>query len=182
MPDIKIEIHIKATWLVLVLFSLLRNDANHDTRSGAEEHCIGQFFKVGLGLLFVPITTLSLLLYQKHWWRSCIYQYDETIGGSFGIAIITNINSIQSGTPRQFNCADSMMVPQIAVLLFCKGCRVRMWKKAIEAIDYSVQSNIVVLCKWYMDIFMYLLSVSINPIFISKEKTKSISRCNALNP
>jgi DHA2 family multidrug resistance protein len=60
---------------------------------------------IGLGLLFVPITTLSLsTLSGKNIGEGAVYRYDATIRGSFGIAIITTL-SRASVRRRKFSCS-----------------------------------------------------------------------------
>jgi DHA2 family multidrug resistance protein len=54
---------------------------------------------VGLGLLFVPITTLSLSTLKGKYWRRAAFTGMMRQLGSFGIAIITFITRFTQKTP-----------------------------------------------------------------------------------
>jgi DHA2 family multidrug resistance protein len=66
------------------------------------------FKRIGLGLLFVPITTLSLsTLSGKNIGEGAAFTgMMRQLGGSFGIAIITTFITLQSGASCKFSCSD----------------------------------------------------------------------------
>ena len=119
----------------------------------------------GLGLLFIPITTLALSsLHGKEIGQGAAFTgMMRQLGGSFGIAIITTFISTQNMVHRvdlvskldvndpvvqqrvagmQRGFMNSGMTPDIAL------------KSAYKALDYSVFKQASVLS--YMDVFLYL--------------------------
>jgi DHA2 family multidrug resistance protein len=141
---------------------------------------------VGLGLLFVPITTLSLsTLSGKNIGEGAAFTgMMRQLGGSFGIAIITTFITRFSQEHRVNLVAHldgSKFEVQQRLLLLQKGFMSKGFtsneslKKAYQAIDYSVMKQSTVLS--YMDIFLYLGVVFLCCIpiifFIKKAKNKS---------
>ena len=119
----------------------------------------------GLGLLFIPITTLALSsLHGKEIGQGAAFTgMMRQLGGSFGIAIITTfistqnmvhrvdlVSKLDAGDPvvqqritgMQRSFMNSGMPPDIAL------------KSAYKALDYSVFKQASVLS--YMDVFLYL--------------------------
>ncbi len=119
----------------------------------------------GLGLLFIPITTLALSsLHGKEIGQGAAFTgMMRQLGGSFGIAIITTfistqnmvhrvdlVSKLDAGDPAvqqritgmQRSFISSGMTPDVAL------------KSAYKALDYSVFKQASVLS--YMDVFLYL--------------------------
>ncbi len=119
----------------------------------------------GLGLLFIPITTLALSsLHGKEIGQGAAFTgMMRQLGGSFGIAIITTfistqnmvhrvdlVSKLDAGDPAvqqrisgmQKSFISSGMTPDVAL------------KSAYKALDYSVFKQASVLS--YMDVFLYL--------------------------
>ncbi len=120
---------------------------------------------VGLGLLFVPITTLSLSTLQgKHIGEGAAFTgMMRQLGGSFGIAIITTVISRLNQQHR----VD--LIPNITAISFKVQQRIQGLKqlfiskgfspnealaRAHEILNGSVMKQSTVLS--YMDIFLYL--------------------------
>lgn len=120
---------------------------------------------IGLGLLFVPITTLSLsTLKGKHIGEGAAFTgMMRQLGGSFGIAIITTfitrfsqehrVNLINNLDPAKFDVQQRIQGMQRAFMSKGYSADVAL-KKAYQAIDYSIMKQSTVMS--YIDIFMYL--------------------------
>lgn len=120
---------------------------------------------VGLGLLFVPITTLSLsTLSGKSIGEGAAFTgMMRQLGGSFGIAIITTFITRFSQEHRVNLVAHldgsklevQQRILQMQQAFMSKGFTPNeALNKAYQALDYSVTRQSTVLS--YMDIFMYL--------------------------
>jgi DHA2 family multidrug resistance protein len=120
---------------------------------------------VGLGLLFVPITTLSLsTLKGKHIGEGAAFTgMMRQLGGSFGIAIITTFITRFSQKHRVdlvSHLDASKFEVQERIALLQKGFMSKGFSsnealdKAYQAMDYSIMKQSTVLS--YMDIFLYL--------------------------
>ncbi|WP_299780425.1 DHA2 family efflux MFS transporter permease subunit [uncultured Formosa sp.] len=120
---------------------------------------------VGLGLLFVPITTLSLstLMGKDIGDGAAFTGMTRQLGGSFGIAIITTMISrwaqqhrvdlIANLDPTKFNVQER--VQNLQYMFMGKGFSFNeSLNKAYELLDMSVSKQAIVLS--YMDIFLYL--------------------------
>lgn len=120
---------------------------------------------IGLGLLFVPITTLSLsTLKGKHIGEGAAFTgMMRQLGGSFGIAIITTfitrlsqehrVNLINNLDPAKYDVQQRIQGMQRAFMSKGYSADVAL-KKAYQAIDYAVLKQSTVMS--YIDIFMYL--------------------------
>jgi DHA2 family multidrug resistance protein len=120
---------------------------------------------LGLGLLFVPITTLSLsTLHGKSIGEGAAFTgMMRQLGGSFGIAIITTFIS-RFGQQHRVNLVSHMdkagfevqqRVQQLQQGFMAKGFSANeALGKAYQVMDFSVAKQATVLS--YMDIFMYL--------------------------
>ncbi|GAA3776045.1 MDR family MFS transporter [Flavobacterium ginsengiterrae] len=140
---------------------------------------------IGLGLLFVPITTLSLsTLKGKQIGEGAAFTgMMRQLGGSFGIAIITTfitrfsqshrVDLINNLDPAKFEVQQRIQGMQHAFMSKGYSADVAL-KKAYQAIDLSVMKQSTVMA--YMDIFMYLgiMFLCCIPIilFIKKGKNK----------
>jgi DHA2 family multidrug resistance protein len=120
---------------------------------------------VGLGLLFVPITTLSLsTLKGKHIGEGAAFTgMMRQLGGSFGIAIITTFMAIFNQQHRvnlishldQTSFQVQQTVQRLQQGFMSKGFSFNeALAKAYKAIEFKVMVQSSVLT--YMDIFMYL--------------------------
>ncbi|WPR71006.1 MDR family MFS transporter [Flavobacterium sp. NG2] len=120
---------------------------------------------IGLGLLFVPITTLSLsTLSGKNIGEGAAFTgMMRQLGGSFGIAIITTfitrfnqshrVNLIANLDATKYEVQQRLALLQKGFI--SKGFSTNeALKKAYQSIDYSVMKQSTVLS--YMDIFLYL--------------------------
>jgi DHA2 family multidrug resistance protein len=140
---------------------------------------------IGLGLLFVPITTLSLsTLKGKHIGEGAAFTgMMRQLGGSFGIAIITTfitrftqehrINLMANLDPTRIEVQQR--IAQLQRGFMSKGFSSNeALGKAYQILDYSVTRQSTILS--YMDIFLYLgiLFLCCIPIifFIRKGKSK----------
>jgi DHA2 family multidrug resistance protein len=120
---------------------------------------------IGLGLLFVPITTLSLsTLKGKHIGEGAAFTgMMRQLGGSFGIAIITTfitrlsqehrVNLLTNLDPAKYDVQQRIQGMQRAFMSKGYSADVAL-KKAYQAIDYAVLKQSTVMS--YIDIFMYL--------------------------
>ena len=120
---------------------------------------------IGLGLLFVPITTLSLsTLKGKHIGEGAAFTgMMRQLGGSFGIAIITTfitrlsqehrVNLLTNLDPAKYDVQQRIQGMQRAFMAKGYSADVAL-KKAYQAIDYAVLKQSTVMS--YIDIFMYL--------------------------
>ena len=119
----------------------------------------------GLGLLFIPITTLALsTLYGQQIGQGAAFTgMMRQLGGSFGVAIITTFLSTQNMVHR-VNIVSHLdkysPVIQQKLQLLQKGFMAKgmtsdiAMQSAYKALDYSVQKQASVLS--YMDVFLYL--------------------------
>lgn len=120
---------------------------------------------IGLGLLFVPITTLSLSnLKGKSIGEGAAFTgMMRQLGGSFGIAIITTfiarlgqehrMNLISYLDPTKVNVQDRLHALQRGFMSKGFSPDVAL-QKAYKILDFSVTKQATVLS--YMDIFLYL--------------------------
>lgn len=156
---------VAAGFLVFFIFTFwMRNIITPDT--GAEHMFWPLIWRgIGLGLLFVPITTLSLsTLKGKSIGEGAAFTgMMRQLGGSFGIAIITTfiarfnqehrVNLISHLNKTSFELQQT--VKQLQMGFMSKGFTANeALDKAHKAIEYKViiQGNVLS----YMDIFMYL--------------------------
>ncbi|MFH7017662.1 MDR family MFS transporter [Flavobacterium sp. FlaQc-47] len=140
---------------------------------------------IGLGLLFVPITTLSLsTLKGKHIGEGAAFTgMMRQLGGSFGIAIITTfitrfsqehrVDLLTNLDPAKFDVQQRIAGMQRAFEAKGYSPDVAL-KKAYQALEYSIMKQSTVMS--YIDIFMYLgiMFLCCIPIilFIKKGKNK----------
>ncbi|MEP7231077.1 MAG: DHA2 family efflux MFS transporter permease subunit [Ginsengibacter sp.] len=119
----------------------------------------------GLGLLFIPITTLALSsLHGKEIGQGAAFTgMMRQLGGSFGIAIITTFLSTQNMVHRvdlvsKLDADDPLVQQRIAGMqhsFMSKGMTPDIaLQSAYKALDYSVFKQASVLS--YMDVFLYL--------------------------
>jgi DHA2 family multidrug resistance protein len=176
---------VAAGFLVFFIFTFwMRNIITPDT--GAEHMFWPLIWRgIGLGLLFVPIYTLSLsTLKGKSIGEGAAFTgMMRQLGGSFGIAIITTFiarfnqehraNLVSHLDKTSFELQQT--VKQLQMGFMSKGFSANeALNKAYKAIEYKViiQSNVLS----YMDIFMYLgiLFLLCIPfiLLIKKGKTK----------
>jgi len=143
---------------------------------------------IGLGLLFVPITTLSLATLQgKSIGEGAAFTgMMRQLGGSFGIAIITTFITRFSQTHRVdliANLDGSKYEVQQRILQLQKGFQAKGFSynealnKAHQVMDYSILKQSTVLA--YRDIFLYLgiLFLCCIPVIFFANKNK-----NKINP
>jgi DHA2 family multidrug resistance protein len=120
---------------------------------------------IGLGLLFVPITTLSLsTLKGKSIGEGAAFTgMMRQLGGSFGIAIITTfiarfnqehrVDLLANLNPTKYNVQERILALQKGFM--SKGFTAdQAMNKAYQAMDYGVMKQAAVLS--YMDVFMWL--------------------------
>ncbi|KAB1157620.1 MDR family MFS transporter [Flavobacterium luteum] len=148
---------------------------------------------VGLGLLFVPITTLSLsTLKGKHIGEGAAFTgMMRQLGGSFGIAIITTgitrfsqehrVNLIAHLDPTRIEVQQRVALLQRGFM--SKGYSANeSLGKAYQILDYSVLKQSTILS--YMDIFLYLgiLFLCCIPIvFLIKKGKSKINPADAMH-
>ena len=120
---------------------------------------------VGLGMLFIPITSLALstLKGQEIGQGAAFTGMMRQLGGSFGIASITTFMAHQNATyganlAAKFD-ANSLMVQQrlqgITNSFIAKGMTPDVaLKSAYQSLQYSIAKQAAVLS--YMDVFLYL--------------------------
>jgi len=119
----------------------------------------------GLGLLFIPITTLALSsLHGKEIGQGAAFTgMMRQLGGSFGIAIITTFISTQNMVHRvdlvsKLDVNDPIVQQRVAGMqrgFMNKGMTPDIaLKSAYKALDYAVFKQASVLS--YMDVFLYL--------------------------
>lgn len=120
---------------------------------------------VGMGMLFIPITTLSLsTLKGKEIGQGAAFTgMMRQLGGSFGIAIITTFMAHQQMTHRSDlvsnlsvnNANVQQRVQNMQNSYIAKGMTPETaLASAYKALDYSVTKQAAVLS--YMDVFLYL--------------------------
>ena len=120
---------------------------------------------IGMGMLFIPITTLSLstLKGQQIGQGAAFTGMMRQLGGSFGIAAITTFMSMQNIVHRSalvthldvnnLNVQQSVLAMQHGFM--AKGILPDIaLKDAYKALDFSVTKQASVLS--YMDVFLYL--------------------------
>jgi len=143
---------------------------------------------IGLGLLFVPITTLSLsTLKGKHIGEGAAFTgMMRQLGGSFGIAIITTfitrfsqehrVNLLTNLDPADYQVQQRILGMQRSFEAKGYSADVAL-KKAYQALEFSVMKQSTVMS--YMDIFMYLgiMFLCCIPIILLIKKGK-----NKINP
>jgi DHA2 family multidrug resistance protein len=172
-------------FFVFFIFTFwMRNVITPDT--GAEHMFWPLIFRgIGLGLLFVPITTLSLsTLKGKNIGEGAAFTgMMRQLGGSFGIALITTFITRFSQEHR-VNLVSHLditkvelqtRIQQLQAGFMSKGFTANeALNKAYQVIDFSVTKQSTVMA--YMDIFMYLgiMFLCCIPIifFIKKGKNK----------
>ena len=119
----------------------------------------------GLGLLFIPITTLALstLHGQQIGQGAAFTGMMRQLGGSFGVAIITTFLSTQNMFHRtnivsHLDRNNPMVQQRISAMqhgFISKGMTPDIaLQSAYKALDYSVSKQAAVLS--YMDVFLYL--------------------------
>lgn|ERR1017187_550873 len=120
---------------------------------------------MGLGLLFIPITTLALstLHGQQIGQGAAFTGMMRQLGGSFGVAIITTFLSRQNMAHRyalvsHLNSNDPVVEQRVSMMqrsFIGKGMTPDVaLQSAYKALDYSVTKQASVLS--YMDVFLYL--------------------------
>lgn len=120
---------------------------------------------IGLGLLFIPITTLSLstLKVQQIGDGAAYTGMTRQLGGSFGIAIITTFIANRTALYRtdlvsqlNINSFDvQQRLQQLKLAFMSKGMTPDIaLKSAYKVLDYSVLKQATILS--YMDVFLYL--------------------------
>ncbi|MCC9071360.1 multidrug efflux MFS transporter [Flavobacterium sp. F-65] len=148
---------------------------------------------IGLGLLFVPITTLSLSTLQgKNIGEGAAFTgMMRQLGGSFGIAIITTFITRFSQKHRVDLVAhlDTTKVEvQQRVEILQRGFMSKGFSsnealnKAHQVLDYSIMKQSTVLA--YMDIFLYLgmmFLLCIPIIFLIKKGKNKINPADAMH-
>ena len=120
---------------------------------------------VGLGLLFIPITTLSLstLSGQDIGRGAAFTGMMRQLGGSFGVALITTFISRQTLVHRSaitphvtitdINVQERLSAMQHAFMAKGKTAQEAL-KMAYQALDFNITKQATVLS--YMDVFLYL--------------------------
>ncbi|ELY2018671.1 MFS transporter, partial [Flavobacterium psychrophilum] len=176
---------IAVGFLVFFLFTFwMRNAMTPDT--GVEHFYWPLILRgIGLGLLFVPITTLSLsTLKGKHIGEGAAFTgMMRQLGGSFGIAIITTFITRFSQKHRVNLIAHldgSRLEVQQRIQLLQKGFMAKGFStnealnKAHQVIDFTVLKQSTVMS--YMDIFLYLgiMFLCCIPIVFLIKKSKNI--------
>lgn len=180
-------------FLIFFLFCfMMRNVMTPDT---GVEHMFWPLILrgMGLGLLFVPITTLSLSTLQgKSIGEGAAFTgMMRQLGGSFGIAIITtfitrfsqehrvNIIAHLDGTRFEVQQRIKMMQQSFMAKGFTPN---EALNKAYQAMDYTVTKQSTVLS--YMDIFLYLgimFLICIPIIFFIKRGKNKINPADAMH-
>ncbi|MCF6401707.1 DHA2 family efflux MFS transporter permease subunit [Chitinophaga filiformis] len=120
---------------------------------------------VGMGMLFIPITTLSLstLKGQQIGQGAAFTGMMRQLGGSFGVALITTfvsrrnelhrvdlVSKLDTNDPDVMNRVSGMTANFVAKGMDAK----RAAGSAYQALEYSVMKQSVVMS--YMDVFLYL--------------------------
>ncbi|MFM9989051.1 MDR family MFS transporter [Flavobacterium sp.] len=148
---------------------------------------------IGLGLLFVPITTLSLsTLKGKHIGEGAAFTgMMRQLGGSFGIAIITTFITRFSQKHRVdlvSHLDGSKLEVQQRIQILQKGFMSKGFSanealnKAYQVIDFTVMKQSTVMS--YMDIFLYLgimFLCCIPIIFLIKKGKNKINPADAMH-
>lgn len=139
---------------------------------------------VGLGLLFIPITALSLssLKGQEIGQGAAFTGMMRQLGGSFGIAVITTILSRRNMSHRndlisKLNINDINVQERVTIMqksFIAKGLTPDVaLKSSYKALDFTVTKQAAVLS--YMDIFLYLgiMFLICLPIVLFVKQSKS---------
>lgn len=139
---------------------------------------------VGMGMLFIPITTLSLstLKGQQIGQGAAFTGMMRQLGGSFGIAVITTVLSRRNMQHRNdlvsHLTADNPLVQQkingLQSTFMAKGMTAdAALNSAYKTLDYAVTKQASVLS--YMDVFLYLaiLFIICTPIVLMVKGTKA---------
>jgi DHA2 family multidrug resistance protein len=172
-------------FLVFFIFSFWMRNILTPTTSEANMFWPLIFRGIGLGLLFIPITTLSLsTLSGKEIGEGAAFTgMMRQLGGSFGIAIVTTLISRFNQSHRvdliaNLDKANFMVQQRIALLQ--KGFEAKGFtydqalQKASKILDFQVMKQSSILS--YMDIFMFLALMFLICIpfvlFIKNGKTK----------
>jgi DHA2 family multidrug resistance protein len=120
---------------------------------------------VGMGMLFIPITTLSLSTLKgiDIGKGAAFTGMMRQLGGSFGVALITTFISMESVTHRNAiishmdasNPAVQQRVTGMQQNFIAKGMTPDIaLKSAYQSLEYSVTKQSMVLS--YMDVFLYI--------------------------
>jgi DHA2 family multidrug resistance protein len=120
---------------------------------------------IGMGMLFIPITTLSLsTLKGPDIGKGAAFTgMLRQLGGSFGVALITTFISSEATTHRtaivsHLDASSPAVQQRIAGMqqnFMAKGMSPDLaLKSAYQALDYSVSKQAMVLS--YMDVFLYI--------------------------
>lgn len=120
---------------------------------------------IGMGMLFIPITTLSLstLKGQDIGKGAAFTGMMRQLGGSFGVALITTFISSEVTTHRTAlvshldagNPAVQQRITGMQQSFIAKGMTPDVaLKSAYQALDYSISKQAMVLS--YMDVFLYI--------------------------
>lgn len=184
---------VAAGFFVFFIFTFwMRNIITPDT--GAEHMFWPLILRgVGLGLLFVPITTLSLsTLKGKNIGEGAAFTgMMRQLGGSFGIALITTFITRFSQEHRVnliahldiTNAELQTRIQQLQAGFVSKGFTANeALAKAYQVIDFSVTKQSTVMS--YMDIFMYLgimFLLCIPIIFFIKKGKNKINPADAMH-
>jgi DHA2 family multidrug resistance protein len=180
-------------FLIFFIFTFwMRNVMTPDT--GAEHFYWPLILRgVGLGLLFVPITTLSLSTLQgKNIGEGAAFTgMFRQLGGSFGIAIITTFITRYTQTHRVAMVSHldgTRLEVQQRIIALQKGFMSKGFSanealnKAHQVLEYSVLKQSTVMS--YMDIFMYLgilFLCCIPIIFLIKKGKSKINPADAMH-
>lgn len=141
---------------------------------------------IGLGLLFIPITTLALstLHGQEIGQGAAFTGMMRQLGGSFGVAAITTFISRENMIHRSalvshLDVHDPLVQQKVSALqhgFMAKGMTFdKALQSAYQAIDFSVSKQAIVLS--YMDVFLYLgvlFLICIPLILLAKRKKSSM--------
>ena len=184
---------VAAGFFVFFIFTFwMRNIITPDT--GAEHMFWPLILRgVGLGLLFVPITTLSLsTLSGKSIGEGAAFTgMMRQLGGSFGIALITTFITRFSQEHRVNLIAHlditrvelQTRIQQLQAGFVSKGFTANeALAKAYQVIDFSLSKQSTVMS--YMDIFMYLgimFLLCIPIIFFIKKGKNKINPADAMH-
>lgn len=180
-------------FLIFFFFTYMMHN-NMTPSTGVEHLYWGLILRgIGLGLLFVPITTLSLsTLKGKDIGEGAAFTgMMRQLGGSFGIATITTFIT-RFNQEHRVNLVSHLdttrLEVQQRVLTLQKGFMSKGFtaneslNKAYQVIDYSVMKQSAVLS--YMDIFLYLgimFLCCIPIIFLIKKGKNTINPADAMH-
>jgi DHA2 family multidrug resistance protein len=184
---------VAAGFFVFFLFTFMMRDVL--TPDTGVEHMFWPLILrgVGLGLLFVPITTLSLsTLKGKHIGEGAAFTgMMRQLGGSFGIAIITTyisrfnqehrVNLVSHLDSTSFEVQQTVQKLQMGFM--SKGYAANeALAKAYKVLEFKVMTQSSVLS--FMDIFMYLgilFLVCIPFILLIKKGKNKINPADAMH-